>query len=626
MTDTSASTTGNVTTWSRDFARPIRKLLAAESGSAAVLVSAIIAALVWSNLDEHSYNKVWETQFSVRLDGWGIAHDLRTWVNSGLMTFFFLIVGLEARREFDLGDLRERRRFVLPSAAGIVGMLIPIAIYATINIGGDGARGWAIAMSTDTALALGLLTIVAPRVPERVRVFLLTVFVVDDLVALAVIAIAYSEDVKLMPVVVAAVAYLVFLGLGKVGAQSRAVYFAIAFCVWLALLQSGIDPILAGLLIGLSASDYTPSREDLENASGLFRLFREQPTPELARNARTGLSATLSPNARLQNAYLPWTSYVIVPLFGLANAGIDLHWSFLTHAMTSSITLGIIVAFVVGKPVGVVGMSWIVTRMSKNKLRPPVGWAGVLGSGTLAGIGFTVSFLIATLAFDDAQRLNEAKVGVLVAAIIASAITAVVYRVTAALEPARKARLLLGESEDIIDLMEPVDPDRDHIRGPLDASVTVVEYGDFQCPYCGQAEPSVRAIINDEDIRYVWRHLPLTDVHPQAQKAAEASEAAAAQGKFWEMHDVLLANQDNLSPMELKQYALDLGLDEDKFVHDLKKHIHSDRIRQDLESADLSGVSGTPTFFINGRRHYGAFDVETLTKAIKLARARTLVR
>jgi Na+/H+ antiporter NhaA len=588
-------------------------------------VSAIFVALVWCNIDAHSYNKVWQTELSIRLNGWGIAHDLRMWVNSGLMTFFFLIVGLEARREFDLGDLRERRRFVLPCAAGIVGMLIPIAIYMAFNAGGDGSSGWAIAMSTDTALALGLLTIVGPRVPDRVRVFLLTVFVVDDLVALAVIAVAYSEDVKFMPLGIAALSYAAFLGITRLGVHSRAVYFALAVATWLSLLQSGIDPILAGLLIGLSASDYTPSREDLENATGLVRLFREQPTAELARSARTGLSRTLSPNARLQNTYLPWTTYVIVPLFGLANAGIDLSPSFLRDAFQSPITLGIIFAFVFGKPLGVVGMSWIVTRMSKGKLRPPVGWAGVLGSGTLAGIGFTVSFLIATLAFDNDRQLNEAKLGVLTAAAIAALITAIVYRSTAAMEPAKRARLILGESEDIIDLVEPVDIERDHIRGPLEASVTVVEYGDFQCPYCGQAEPSVREILNDEDIRYVWRHLPLSDVHPQAQKAAEASEAAAAQGKFWEMHDLLLTKQDNLHPTELLQYAKDLGLDEEKFHHDLKKHIHSDRIRQDTESADLSGVAGTPTFFINGRRHYGAFDVETLTKAIKVARARTLV-
>jgi protein-disulfide isomerase len=152
--------------------------------------------------------------------------------------------------------------------------------------------------------------------------------------------------------------------------------------------------------------------------------------------------------------------------------------------------------------------------------------------------------------------------------------------------------------------------------------VTVVEYGDFQCPYCGQAEPIVRELLTDTDLRYVWRHLPLTDVHPQAQLAAEAAEAAAEQGAFWQMHDLLLAHQDELRPMDLLRYAGELDLDQDRFHDDLRRHVHASRVAQDLESADLSGVSGTPTFFINGQRHYGAYDIATLTEAIKTARVR----
>ena len=162
---------------------------------------------------------------------------------------------------------------------------------------------------------------------------------------------------------------------------------------------------------------------------------------------------------------------------------------------------------------------------------------------------------------------------------------------------------------------------RDHMRGPVDAPITIIEFGDFECPYCGQAEPVVRELLSDTDVRYVWRHLPLTDVHPQAQLAAEAAEAAAAQGAFWEMHDLLLAHQDRLRPVDLVAYAEELGLDVDRFRTDLMRHGHATRIDQDIESADLSGVSGTPTFFINGQRHYEAFDVATLSAAIKTARA-----
>jgi protein-disulfide isomerase len=419
--------------------------------------------------------------------------------------------------------------------------------------------------------------------------------------------------------------FVVLFAVRATGLRRGVVYALLGVVVWGALTESGVDPVVSGLAIGLVTTAYSPARGDLERATGLFRLFREQPTPELAREATAGLTQSLSPNARLQNLYHPWTSYVIVPLFGLANAGIAVNGGFLVHAYTTPITLGILVGYVAGKPIAVVGTSWLMEKLSHGRLRPQVGWAAVMGSGTIAGIGFTVSLLIATLAFQG-QDLAEAKLGVLSAAVVASAFTWAVFRITALLPPERRAMALLGDAEQIVDLIEPVDPDRDHIRGPATASVTVVEYGDFQCPYCGRAEPAVRDLLTDADIRYVWRHLPLTDVHPQAQLAAEVAEAAAEQGAFWEMHDLLLARQNHLMVRDLLAYAQELGLDGDRLHNDVKHHAHEARIAQDVESADLSGVSGTPTFFINGQRHYGAFDIESLKQAVKTARARASIR
>src|SRR6202022_3977964 len=192
---------------------------------------------------------------------------------------------------------------------------------------------------------------------------------------------------------------------------------------------------------------------------------------------------------------------------------------------------------------------------------------------------------------------------VLSAALCASGLTWLVFRVTEMLPKPLRLRALLGTAEVITDLAVPVDPDRDHLRGQRESPVTVVEYGDFECPYCGQAEPVVRERLADfGDVRYVWRHLPLTDVHPRAQLAAEASEAAAAQGAFWPMHDLLLQHQDALTMMDLRGYAESLGLDADRFGAELERHMYETRVAQDVESADLSGVSGTPTFFINGQR------------------------
>jgi Na+/H+ antiporter NhaA len=580
--------------------------------------------LIWANIDASSYQSVWSTDLSIRLGTVGTTHDLHTWINSGLMTLFFLVVGLEARRELDLGDLRERRRFILPLAAGLVGMLVPVLIYLAVNAGQPSAHGWGVAMSTDTALALGLLALLGRDVPDRVRAFLLTVFVVDDLAALLVIAVVYSERIVVLPLAIAAAGFALLLVAAAVRMRQRSVYVTLGIVIWAALLASGVDPVVTGLAIGLSASAYSPSRADLEQATGLVRRFREQPTPELARDATAGLTSALSPNARLQTFYHPWTSYVIVPLFALANAGIVLNGSFLATAYTAPVTLGVLLGYVVGKPVAVIVTSWAVTRLSRGRVRPPVGWAAVIGSGTISGIGFTVALLIAALAFRG-DELNEAKLGALSAAFVASALTWTVYRITAQLPPARRARALLGDTRLIQDLIPEVDTERDHIRGPLDASITVIEFGDFECPYCGRAEPVVRDLLTDTDVRYVWRHLPLLDVHPHAQLAAEAAEAAAAQDAFWPMHDLLLDHQDDLQPADLVRYAIELGLDPDRFRDDLKRRVHETRIAQDVESADLSGVSGTPTFFINGQRHHGAFDLQTLTAAVKTARAQTRI-
>jgi Na+/H+ antiporter NhaA len=596
-----------------------------ETGGAAFLLAAAVAALVWANVDASSYESLWRTTLSIDLGGAGVTLDLREWVNSGLMTFFFFVVGLEARREFDLGELRERRRFALPMLAGIGGMAVAVAIYLAFNAGSSSAHGWGIAMSTDTAFALGLLALVGPRFPDRLRAFMLTVVVVDDIVALAVIATVYTERVTVSALVVAFGLFATVLVVRALGVRLWLVYLVLGAAVWVALLESGVEPVVVGLAMGLLTYAYPAARSDLERASERFRAFREQPTPELARSAGVGLRAAISPNERLQQLYHPWTSYVIVPLFALANAGIAIDDDFLARAFTSPITLGILFGYVVGKPAGIFGASWLVTRLSRGQLRPPVGWAAVAGGGTIAGIGFTVALLVATLAFDG-PRLEEAKLGILSAALCAAIVTWLLFRATALLPRRLHIHALLGTAEPLVDLYIDVESERDHIRGPVDAPVTVVEYGDFECPYCGRAEPFVRELLREfGDVRYVWRHLPLNDVHPRAQLAAEAAEAAAEQGAFWEMHDLLLTHQDALAPSDLVGYAEQLGLDRERFTNALREHAGAARIAEDVDSADLSGVSGTPTFFINGRRHYGAYDTATLSAAVRAAGARAVL-
>jgi Na+/H+ antiporter NhaA len=614
------STSGR-TAWARNLAAPVRDFLNTETAGATALLVATIAALAWANSPwPDSYDSVWTTELSVRLGGSGISHDLRQWVNEGLMTFYFLVVGLEAKRELDQGQLRERRRLAVPVLSALGGMAVPVAIYLALNAGGSGAHGWGAAMSTDTAFALGVLALVAPG-GTRLRVRLLTLAVVDDLIALIVIATAYTEHVDLAPLAVAAALFATLFALRFAPPEWRGrVAVIIGVAVWVALLKSGIDPVIAGLAVGLITSSYPPARVDLERVVERTRSFREQPTPELARSAQLAVQSAISPNDRLQHRLHPWTSFVIVPLFALANAGIHVNGSLLGDAISSPVTLGIFFGYVLGKPLGIVGATWLAWRSARGRLRLALSWPVLAAGGTVAGIGFTVSLLIASIAFDG-RRLEEAKLGVLAAAVVSSLVAWGAFRLIAHLPAPVRARQLSGTAEELLDLSDDVDSARDHVRGSEQAPVTLVEYGDYQCPYCGQAEVVIRELHDSfgDDLRYVWRHLPLTDVHPNAQMAAEAAEAAGAQGSFWEFHDRLLTHQDELTPMDLGRHAEALGLDLDRFWDELRGHEHASRIADDVASADASGVAGTPSFFINGRRHEGAYDVQTLTAAVTAA-------
>ena len=537
------------TAWARNLAAPVRDFLTTESGGAAVMVVATIAALIWANSPaSHSYEQLWATRLSLRLGSAAISASLRIWVNQGLMTLFFLVVGLEAKRQLDLGELRDRRRVAIPAMAALGGIAVPAAIYLAWNAGGPGARGWGAAISTDTAFALGAVGLLAPRSATRMRVFLLSLAVVDDLAGLLVLSIAYTHSVNVLALAVAVVLYALLLSLRWLPVPRRAVGIGLGFGIWLAMFESGIDPVISGLAIGLATSAYLPSRVDVAEAVELTHTFREQPTPELARAAQRSLGSSISPNERLQYELHPWTSYLIVPLFALANAGVHLSGTLLSSAFSSPITLGILTGYVVGKPIGVVSGSWLASRPRlrgpRSSISPPV----LLAGGTFAGIGFTVSLLISSLAFRG-LLLQEAKIGTLSTLIVAPTLSWLVLRVIRRLPADWRARQIAATAEDILDLAEDVDPERDHTRGPEDAPVTIVEYGDFECSYCGQAESVIRELLSagGSDVRYVWRHLPLNDVHPNAQLAAEASEAAAAQGHFWEMYDLMLAHQGELA-------------------------------------------------------------------------------
>lgn len=604
------------TAWSRNVAAPLRNYMSTEVSGAVVLLLASFAALVWANVAAQSYTDFWHTDLSISLGSHTLGGDLHYWVNDGLMTFFFLVVGLEVRREFDMGELRERRRVAVPLLAAIGGMVLPVAIYLAFNGGGENAAGWGVVMPTDTAFALGMLALFGRRMPARLRVFVLTLVIADDIGALLVIAFAYSESVSIDALTVVVSLSLAAVALRWFGILTKRPYELIGLAIWVAMSQSGIHPTIAGVLIGLAISAKPPARQDLERASAITRLFREQPTAELARSARLYVQNAVSANERLQYGLHPWVSFLIVPIFALANAGVKIDSELLSNAASSPVTIGIFVALVIGKLFGIGLVTAAAAHPRLGRLPLPVQIPPVFAAAAFCGIGFTLSLFIAELAFEG-STLDEAKLGVLFAAVASTVLGAAIAWFTTRRVGSRPTSVT--PSAALVDLATPVDPERDHIRGPVDGKVTLLEYGDYECIYCGRAEETIRELIArfGDELTYAWRHLPLQDVHPHAQLAAEAAEAAGGQGKYWEMHDLMIEHQNAMEISDLRRYAKQVGLDTDRFWEDLRSRRYADRVAEDVESADESLVTGTPSFFINGHRHEGAYDLETLTALVR---------
>jgi Na+/H+ antiporter NhaA len=587
--------------------------MAAETSSAGLLLAATVIALVWANSPaSSSYDSVFATEFSINLGQWSLSDDLRHWIDEGLMAIFFFVIGLEVRQELSVGQLTDRRRLSIPLLAGIGGMLIPAAIFLLINPNGEAANGWGVVIATDTAFVLGALALVGPKAPTQLRIFLLTLAIVDDIVAITIIGVFYSEALDPVALAVAAFCLLLIAFLPRLRIWQTSAYLAIGFVLWIAAVESGLHPTMAGLLAGLLVVSRPPDIAKVESAAKSAKAFRQSPLPEVARSAQRSVDRAVSPNERLQLLLLPLAGFVIVPLFALANAGVDMRGGVIEDALTSPLTWGIIAGLVVGKLIGISTGALGSVRLGLGKLPRGVGKGQVVGGAALSGIGFTVSLLIVELAFDDPVLKDQAKVGVLAAAVFAVGLSWLLFRAAAVFRGETSAGLPRR-----LDMS--VNPERDHIRGPADAPFTLVEYGDFECPFCGRSTGMIGELQEEmgDELRYVFRHLPLPDVHPHAELAAEAAEAAARQGEFWPMHDLLYAHQGELDIEDLIGYAGHLDLDVDRFVADIREGGTSTRIREDAASADASGAHGTPTFFVDGWRHIGPYDAVSLAKELR---------
>ena len=591
---------------------PLRRFLATEAGSAGLMLAAVLIALVWANSPwSGAYESLLHTEATVQVGGANLSLDVGHWVSDGLMALFFLVIGLEVRRELSIGELTERRRIAVPVLGAIAGMAVPAVLYLAINPSGEAANGWAVVIATDTALVLGALAIVGPALSTQLRIFLLSVAVFDDLVAVVVIGVVYSGSLDLVALAVAGASLAVIALLSRRGEWRYPVYAVLFVLLWVATVRSGLHASIAGMAAGLLIGAHPARRTDVERVAARFRAFQQAPLPDVGDSARKALQQSVSMNERLQVILHPAVAYVIVPLFVLTNAGVDLRGGVLSEAMASPVTWGVVAGLVAGKTVGIGVAALASARLGVGPLPQGVGEGQVIGGAALSGIGFTVSLLIANLAFTSTELLNAATVGILLAAVLATFTGWVAFRLAAVLRGERTASLPM-----LLD--RPVDPARDHILGPVDAPLTLVEYGDFECPFCGRVTGVVDALRErfGDDLRYVFRHLPLADAHPHAVLAAEAAEAAAAQGAFWEMHDRLFTHADQLEPPDLLVHAAVLGLDVERFARELGTGVHGARIREDVASAEASGATSTPTFFVNGRRQVGRYDEEALAAAL----------
>ncbi|SEB28577.1 Na+/H+ antiporter NhaA [Nocardioides exalbidus] len=592
--------------------RSLRDFMRTESGSAGMLVVAALIALVWANSPwSESYVDLWHTELAIRFGDGGLTMDLHHWINDGLMVVFFFVIGLEVRKEFAIGELTDRSRVVVPLVAGITGMLVPAAIFLALNPSGEQAAGWGAVIGTDTAFLLGVMALVGPAVSTQLRIFLLTLTVIDDIVAVTVIGIVYSDGLSLGALAVAALCLVVLAVLDRAGVWQAAPYVLVVLVLWVATLESGVHASIAGMVSGLLVPALDPRRADVEAAARSFRAFRQSPMPGVQRAARRSLTRAISVNERLQEALHTPTSHVVVPLFALANAGVDLRDGVLGDALASRLMWGIVLGLVVGKALGIFVGAFASVRLGWGRLPQGVGLGHTLAGGALSGIGFTVSLLIISLAFESTRLQDQARVGVLLAAVLASLAGWAAFRFSAR---------FLGQTDAALPrtLSRPVDPGRDHVVGPVDAELTLVEYLDYECPFCARVSgvgDELRAHFGGR-LRYVTRHLPLP-VHPHSELAALASEAAARQDRFWEMHAVLFAHQDELELEDLVGYAADIGLDVEQFMRDLDDDDVHRHVEHDVASAEESGVRGTPTFFIGDTRHIGPHDARSLIAALE---------
>jgi len=408
---------------------PLREYLREEAAGGVVLMAAAALALGWANSPwQAAYIALWQTPLAVQLGRFAIEADLRQWVSDGLMTLFFLVVGLEIKRELVAGELRTWRGAALPVVAAAGGMAVPALIYAAVNAGAPGAPGWGIPMATDVAFALGVLALLGPRVPAALKVFLLTLAVVDDLGSITVVALFYSRGVDLGALTVAVGLLALVAILVRARIWWLPLHAGLGLALWLALWQAGVSPVLAGVAMGLltPARPTAPPEVARDRGGALAGELAADPHPPTLREMLREARGTVPLAERLAHDLHPVSAFVVVPLFALANAGVSLERGGLAAPGAGSVLGGVVAGRVLGKLAGIGAAAWLAVRLGLAVRPEATSWAQLAGVAIVAGIGFTVPLFVADLAFPDGRLQAPVKLGLLAASVIAGAAGALV--------------------------------------------------------------------------------------------------------------------------------------------------------------------------------------------------------
>ena len=404
---------------SRSLPKPIRKFLHTESSGGVVLLVAAAIALIWANSPfAHSYTALWETELAIDIGGTVRSMDLRHFVNEALMALFFFVVGLEIKRELVTGELRTWQRAALPAVAAVGGMIVPALLYLAVNAGSAGARGWGVPMATDIAFAVGVLALLGSRVPPNLKIFLLTLAIVDDIGAILVIALVYSGDVNFIALAVVAGLILAMAALRAFRVDWMPTFVVLGILVWVFVYESGLHATIAGVVLGLLAPARPLAPADM--ARQWAADLRDEPTVGELQAMTTVANASVSVAERLQHALHPVTSFLIIPLFALANAGVTLEAGSLAAPGAGQVFAGVVAGLVLGKLLGISVFAWAAVRLGIGSLPIDLTARHVAGAAAVAGIGFTVSLFVAGLAYPDPGLEAAAKVGILVASAVAS--------------------------------------------------------------------------------------------------------------------------------------------------------------------------------------------------------------